>query len=181
MVVPDRARVEIWRRRLRSIDGFRVGLAWAGSPTMADDRRRSIPPDLLAALAETPGVSFVSLQKGAAAQASIAPPGLKLHDFTDELKDFADTAALIANLDLTISVDTAVIHVAGSLGRPVWLLNRFNGCWRWLLDRTDSPWYPTLRQFRQSRPGDWNSVVAEIGEALAVAREIGSAAMSAAE
>ncbi|TQF37418.1 hypothetical protein UNPF46_19725 [Bradyrhizobium sp. UNPF46] len=178
----DPARVEAWRKRLRTIGGFRVGLVWSGSPTMADDRRRSIPPDLLSGLAAIPGVSFVSLQKRAAGQMIVAPAGLALHDFTDELNDFADTAALIANLDLTISVDTAVIHVAGALGRPVWLLNRFNGCWRWLLDRDDSPWYPTLRQFRQPCPGDWSSVVAEIAQALELAQNgIESLAMSAAE
>lgn len=179
---PDPARVEIWRKRLRAIGGFRVGLAWAGSPTMADDRRRSIPPDLLSALGAIPGVTFVSLQKSAPGQAIAAPSGLGLHDFTDKLNDFADTAALIANLDLTISVDTAVIHVAGALGRPVWLLNRFNGCWRWLLHRNDSPWYPTLRQFRQPRPGAWDSVVAEIVQALDVERgRVEPATMSAAE
>lgn len=122
---------------------------------MADDRRRSIPPDLLS--------------------------GLALHDFTDELSDFADATALIANLDLTISVDTAVVHIAGALGRPAWLLNRFNGCWRWLLDRNDSPWSPTLRQSRQLRPGDWVSVVAEIAQALEVERGIEPVAISAAE
>nr|WP_298244142.1 tetratricopeptide repeat protein [uncultured Bradyrhizobium sp.] len=168
-LVADPVRMETWQKRIRHVGGFRVGLAWAGSPTMADDRRRSIPPDLLGELAGIPGVSFVSLQKSAPGQAIAAPSGLVLHDFTDELNDFADTAALIANLDLTISVDTSVIHVAGALGRPVWLLNRFNGCWRWLLDRNDCPWYPTLRQFRQSRPGDWSSVVAEIARALEVA------------
>jgi Flp pilus assembly protein TadD len=178
----DPARVEGWRKRLLAIEGFRVGLVWAGSPTMADDRRRSIPPDLLSELASVSGVSFVSLQKIAEGQAIAAPSGLMLHDFTGELNDFADTAALIANLDLTISVDTAVVHVAGSLGRPVWLLNRFNGCWRWLLDRDDCPWYPTLRQFRQRRPGEWSNVVAEIVKTLEVARGTGAPVMmSAAE
>ncbi|WP_082885257.1 tetratricopeptide repeat protein [Bradyrhizobium stylosanthis] len=180
-LVPDAARVGIWHKRLRNVGGFRVGLAWSGSPTMADDRRRSIPPDLLSGLASIPGVSFVSLQKHAPGQASKAPSALALHDFTDELNDFADTAALIANLDLTISVDTSVIHVAGALGRPVWLLNRFNGCWRWLLGRNDSPWYPTLRQFRQLRPGDWAGVVAEVAQALEVERGIEPVAISAAE
>ena len=181
-LVADPARVETWRKRLRAIGGFRVGLAWAGSPTMADDRRRSIPPERISALAAIQGVSFVSLQKGAAEQASAGPPGLALHDFTNDLQDFADTAALIENLDLTISVDTSVIHVAGALGRPVWLLNRFNGCWRWLLDRNDCPWYPTLRQFRQPYPGDWDSVVAEIARALqSEAARSEPAALSAAE
>lgn len=79
-----------------------------------------------------------------------------------EMVDFADTAALVANLDLVISVDTSVAHLAGALGKPVWLLDRFNSCWRWLVGRHDSPWYPTLRLFRQPRPGDWGSVVEEV-------------------
>ena len=89
-----------------------------------------------------------------------------LHDFTADLHDFEDTAALIVNLDLVISVDTSVAHLAGALGKPVWLLNRFDTCWRWLLNRDDSPWYPTLRQFRQPRPGDWNSAVCAARDAL---------------
>lgn len=89
-----------------------------------------------------------------------------LHDFTADLHDFQDTAALIVNLDLVISVDTSVAHLAGALGKPVWLLNRFDTCWRWLLTRDDSPWYPTLRQFRQPRSGDWNSAVCAAREAL---------------
>jgi ADP-heptose:LPS heptosyltransferase len=95
-----------------------------------------------------------------------------LHDWTDELGDFADTAALIEALDLVVTVDTSVVHLAGALGKPVWLLNRFDTCWRWLLDRTDSPWYPTLRQFRQPTPGDWDAVLAAVRAALArLARE----------
>ena len=89
-----------------------------------------------------------------------------LHDFTEELTDFADTAALIDALDLVISVDTSVVHLAGALGKPVWLLNRFDTCWRWLEGRDDSPWYPTLRQFRQKSPGDWAGVMAEVRDAL---------------
>lgn len=162
----DPMRVLKWRERLDQITGLRVGLAWGGSPTMADDSRRSIALDKLAALAGIPGVSFVSLQKSAPEQGLSLPAGMVLHDWTDELHDFSDTAALIENLDLTISVDTAVVHVAGALGRPVWMLNRFSGCWRWLLDREDSPWYPSLRQFRQSRPGDWDSVILKIRAAL---------------
>jgi hypothetical protein len=89
-----------------------------------------------------------------------------LHDFTADLHDFADTAALIEGLDLVISVDTAVAHLAGALGKPVWLLNRFDTDWRWLLNRDDSPWYPRLRQFRQPNPGDWNSVIGAARDAL---------------
>src|SRR5262249_20094419 len=107
-----------------------------------------------------------SLQKGAAA-AQTAPEELHLIDWTPELDDFADTAALVSELDLVIGVDTAVIHLAGALGRPVWLLNRFDAEWRWLRDRVDSPWYPTPRQFRQRQPGDWATVMTEVREALA--------------
>jgi ADP-heptose:LPS heptosyltransferase len=114
------------------------------------------------------GVSFVSLQKGEPArQAADPPPGLRLRDDTVELCDFADTAALIEALDLVISVDTSVAHLAGALGKPVWLLNRHDTCWRWLLGRDDSPWYPTLRQFRQPAPGDWQAVMARVRDALA--------------
>jgi ADP-heptose:LPS heptosyltransferase len=98
------------------------------------------------------------LQKfGPAAEAA-----LPLLDLMDEMGDFADTAALIANLDLVISVDTAVAHLAAALGKPVWLLDRFDTCWRWLAGRRDSPWYPTLRIYRQKRPGDWDTVLAEV-------------------
>ncbi len=92
-----------------------------------------------------------------------------MSDWTDELTDFAETAALVETLDLVIGVDTAVVHLAGAMGKPVWLLNRFDTCWRWLRDRDDSPWYPTLRQFRQTAPGDWESVVARVRVALAEA------------
>jgi ADP-heptose:LPS heptosyltransferase len=91
---------------------------------------------------------------------------MSLTDFTADLSDFADTAALIDNLDLVISVDTSVAHLAGGMGKPVWLLNRYDTCWRWLLERDDSPWYPTLRQFRQPSPGDWQTVVAAVRDAL---------------
>jgi len=91
---------------------------------------------------------------------------MALHDFPAALHDFADTAALVANVDLVISVDTSVAHLAGALGKPVWLLNRFDTCWRWLLNRDDSPWYPQLRQFRQPSPGDWGSVIQAARDAL---------------
>ena len=117
---------------------------------------------------EAAGVSFISLQKGEpAAQADHPPDGMALHDITADLHDFADTAALIDALDLVISVDTAVAHVAGALGRPVWVLNRFDRCWRWMWGRIDTPWYPTMRLFTQTTPGAWDNVVAEAAEALA--------------
>jgi hypothetical protein len=162
-----------WQERLAGLDGLRVGLLWAGAQRLnfpagaTVDRRRSVTLKALAPLGEVSGASFVSLQKdGPAAQAADPPHGLVLHDFTADLHDFEDTAALIVNLDLVISVDTAVAHLAGALGKPVWLLNRFDTCWRWLLNRDDSPWYPTLRQFRQPRSGDWNSPVCAARDAL---------------
>ena len=164
---------EAWCRRLAPLPGIRVGLVWAGGARSdqeeppAFDGRRSMTLDAMAPLAGIAGISFVSLQKGApAAQAAQPPQGMALHDFTSELRDFADTAALIDTLDLVISVDTSVAHLAGALGKPVWLLNRFDTCWRWLHDRDDSPWYPQLRQFRQPSPGDWNSVIRGTGDAL---------------
>lgn len=157
----DPQRVAAWRQRVGQLDGLRVGLAWAGNHTMSGDRRRSMPLAQFAELADLPGVSFVSLQKGAAASQS-PPAGLSLHDWTEDLHDFSETAALVETLDLVISVDTAAAHLAGALGRPVWLLNRFDRCWRWLLNRDDSPWYPSLRQFRQAQPGDWSSVLKDV-------------------
>ncbi|ASG21507.1 hypothetical protein Y958_12310 [Nitrospirillum viridazoti CBAmc] len=143
--------------------GLKVGLVWAGNPrTSVPDRRRSIDPTLLAPLADVSGVCLFSLQKEGA-----APAGLPLTDLMSGVADFADTAALISQLDLVISVDTAVAHLAGALGRPVWLLNRFDTDWRWLLGRDDSPWYPTLRQFRQTTPGDWQTPIARACDALA--------------
>ncbi len=169
----DPAQVSAWRDRLAGLARLRVGLVWAGEPRATDrirgavDRRRSISLGHFARLAGVGGIAFVSLQKGeAAAQTRSPPPGLRLHDWTGELEDFADTAALIAALDLVISVDTAVVHLAGALGKPVWLLNRFDTDWRWLLDREDSPWYPTLRLFRQHRPGDWAGVLERVAAAL---------------
>jgi hypothetical protein len=167
----DPADVAHWRARLAGLAGLRVGLCWAGGQfnlgQIQRDRRRSMTLDRLAPLAEISGVQFISLQKGSpAAEAARPPQGMKLHDFTEDLHDFTDTAALIDSLDLVISVDTAVAHLAGALGKPVWLLNRFDTDWRWLQNRDDSPWYPTLRQFRQPTPGDWPSVIGRAQDAL---------------
>ncbi len=122
---------------------------------------------MLAPLGAIPNTWFCSLQKGPAAAETVAPPeGLQITDWTAELQDFADTAALIANLDLVISSDTAVAHLAGAMGKPTWLLLPSVPDWRWLLDRHDSPWYPSMRLFRQSKPGDWQSPVKAIAKAL---------------
>jgi len=169
----DPVKVLSWAKRLEAAEGLRVGLVWAGGarPNQPElehvNRRRSTTLAHLAPLAQARGVSFVSLQKGPpASEVHAPPPGLALLDFTDDLRDFTDTAALVANLDLVISVDTAVAHLAGAMGKPVWLMNRFDTCWRWLLNRDDSPWYPTLRLFRQPAPGDWDAVAMDIAVAL---------------
>ena len=161
----DPAAVAGFRGRLARHSGLKVGLAWSGNPAYPADARRSIAPALLAPLLRMPGVLFVSLQPGP------LPAGMPILSFPGELRDFADTAALISGLDLVIGVDTAIVHLAGALGKPVWLLNRFDTCWRWLLDRNDSPWYPTLRQFRQRCPGDWPDVLGAVQQALAKAVE----------
>jgi tetratricopeptide (TPR) repeat protein len=167
---PDAEDARRWQHRLASHSpNVRVGLAWAGSPTHKNDRNRSIKLARLAPLGQVPGVRFFSLQKGeAAAEAKTPPPGMELVDWTEELKDFADTAALIDNLDLVIAVDTAVVHLAGAMGKLVWTLLPFVADWRWLLERQDSPWYPTMRLFRQPRIGDWDSVVTRVVEALSL-------------
>ena len=129
------------------------------------DRRRSMALASLAPLGRLANVRWVSLQTGMAAE-QIASAGLPMFDAMAEMTDFADTAALTAACDLVISVDSAMLHLAGSLGRKVWLLDRYDGCWRWMKGREDSPWYPTLRIFRQSAPGDWGDVVAKVARAL---------------
>lgn len=167
------ARAAFWRARLDRLPGRKVGLVWAGDARTHDprsaavDRRRSLALADLAVLGTVPGISFISLQKGPpAAQARDGQAPFPLVDWTDELSDFADTAALVAGLDLVIGVDTAVIHLAGALARPVWVLSRFDGCWRWLRHRTDSPWYPGLRLFRQPGWGAWGPAIADLAEQL---------------
>ncbi|WP_434625853.1 hypothetical protein [Azospirillum sp. B2RO_4] len=160
-----------WKRRLGGERRRRVGLVWAGSAhddqflAHMVDRRRSLPLAALAPLADVPDVTFYSLQKGPPAN-EVRPPGLDLVDWMEVVGDFADTAAFVAELDLVISVDTSVCHLAGALGRPVWMLSRYDSCWRWLRDRSDSPWYPTMRLFRQDRPGDWSPVILSVRAAL---------------
>ncbi len=159
----DRGAIAGWAAHLPDDGGLRVGLVWAGSPHINHaashlvDRRRSLPPAALAGLADIGGVHLVSLQKDTA-----PPPDLRLINPMPSVTDFADTAALVANLDLVITVDTAVAHLAGALGRPVWLLSRYDGSWRWLHGRDDSPWYPGMRIYRQPHPNDWADVVARV-------------------
>jgi tetratricopeptide (TPR) repeat protein len=159
-----------WKPSLPT-EGLRVGLVWQGEPAHVNDSHRSLPGlPSLAALWEVPGLQFVSLQKGAAAQeASTPPPGQPLVALGHQLQDFADTAAVVSQLDLVICVDTAVAHLAGALGKPVWvLLPAVGSDWRWMLDRSDSPWYPqVMRLFRQPTPGRWDALVGQVAQALA--------------
>ena len=171
----DPIRTQHWTERLAGFSGKKVGVAWAGSsrrqsPELAViDARRSIPLQQLRPMLAVEDISVFSLQKGGplpGCESHEAGLADALHDFSAEWQDFSDTAAFIANLDLVISVDTAVAHLAGALGKPVWLLNRHDSCWRWLREREDSPFYPGLRQFRQPRAGDWESVIAAVCDEL---------------
>jgi hypothetical protein len=155
-------RIAQWAKRLAGDPSFKVGLAWAGS---AEHDARSCSLATFAPLAAIPDVTFYGLQKGPQANQPV-PPGLRLIQMGDELGDFADTAALVSNLDLVISVDTSVVHLAGGMGRPVWTLIPCDSDFRWLRNRTDSPWYPTMRLFRQPAGGPWGPAVESIAAAL---------------
>jgi tetratricopeptide (TPR) repeat protein len=156
-----------WRERLKlSSDVLNVGLVWAGSAVNKNDRNRSAKLAEFAALAKIPGVRWFSLQLGPPAQQLAQRPAKwKIDDPTPDVRDFSD-AALMTQLDLIITVDTSVAHVAGALACPVWVLVPHVPDFRWLLDRADSPWYPTMRLFRQSRSGDWSGVMSSVAEAL---------------
>jgi hypothetical protein len=148
-------KVEQWSARLPQA-GLKVGLAWAGNPRHGRDRHRSLSLQLLEPVLRISGVTFVSLQKGpAASQILQLPAGVKVLQVEDESGDLGDTADLIASLDLVISVDTVIAHLAGALGKSVWVLLPFVPDWRWLLRRSDSPWYGSARLFRQPSPGNW--------------------------
>jgi tetratricopeptide (TPR) repeat protein len=155
-----------WAKRLGPKRRPRIGLAWSGSPTHKNDHNRSINLGSLLPLFEI-DATLVSLQKDTRGEGEKALKGqMGLLDFCDELEDFSDTAALMSNLDLVISVDTSVAHLAGALGKPIWVLLPFVPDWRWLLDREDSPWYPTARLFRQDDKCDWDSVIGRVHSAL---------------
>lgn len=159
-----------WGLRLASHgEGLRVGLVWAASPDNPVDRRRSTTLDRLAPLGLIPGVKLFAIQKGGAAEQARNPPEALsgLTSLSDQLTDFADTAAVIANLDLMISVCSSPAHLAAGLGKPVWLLDRFDGDWRWMLDRADTPWYPNLKIYRQPARGDWTTPIEQIARDLA--------------
>ena len=170
-VAVDPARVNSLRAHLAVIPGFKVGICWQGSPTFKRDRFRSVPLASFAPLAEVPGVCLVALQRGPGLE-QIAQQRESLNIVNlpgrtaDSAEGWLDTAALIQALDLVVSVDTAVVHLAGALAAPVWVALPYMPDWRWLLDQEDSPWYPTLRLFRQRKPGDWPEVFQRIGVAL---------------
>jgi tetratricopeptide (TPR) repeat protein len=171
------ARRHHWNALLGPRTKRRVGVVWSGGfrphqPELAAvNGRRNIPLAQLARLRHSE-IEFHSLQKGQPAESELTAltaarwSGPEITDHASELHDFSDTAALIEHLDLVISVDTSTAHLAGALGKPVWLLNRYDTCWRWMTDRTDSPWYPTMKLHRQPRPGDWDSVVEEVARDL---------------
>jgi Flp pilus assembly protein TadD len=154
----DPTRVAAWRARLPK--GPNVGLAWAGNRAHSNDRRRSMPAAALDRILAAPGINFVNLQVGTGAGE------IGLADLSQHLVDYAETAALIAALDLLVTVDTSVAHVAGALGKPAWVMLPYAPDWRWLLGRDDTPWYDTLRLFRQPSPGDWDTVTAAVADAL---------------
>jgi hypothetical protein len=160
-----------WAQQLRSDGTFKIGIVWQGSPAYRDDQSRSIPLAQFAPLARLEGVQLISLQKGrgteqlrkVADQFSILDLGSQLDETAGP---FMDTAAVMKNLDLVIACDTAIGHLAGALGVPVWVALPFVPDWRWLLHRGDSPWYPTVRLFRQSVPGDWPGVFQRMTDAV---------------
>ncbi|PTB20602.1 glycosyl transferase family 8 [Trinickia symbiotica] len=163
----DPVRLERWRRRLADLPRPLVALVWAGRPTHFNDANRSMNLAQLAGLGQT-GARFLSIQKGPAAiQAACPPERMSLLSLSDEIEDFEDTAAILCIADLLISVDSAPVHLAGALGRPVWVMLPKVPDWRWMLERTDTPWYPQTRLFRQDARGDWTSVLARMANELA--------------
>lgn len=164
---------EYWKIKLKTTQKLKVGLVWNGGfgPNLLElwgvNERRNIPLALIAKV-NISSVDFYSLQKGEPSESELAQSGdqywqsYNFHNYVSKLEDFSDTAALIANLDLIISVDTSTAHLAAAMGKPVWLLNRFDTCWRWMLDKDDSPWYPTVKLYRQEKMNDWNSVIEKI-------------------
>jgi tetratricopeptide (TPR) repeat protein len=178
----DPAKVAVWRERLAGRGGLKVGLVWSGNPKTKHDRQRSIAAKALLDRLPSEGVALFSLQKDVRPQdqPALAAYGERIVDLASSFADFSDTAAAVSALDLVITVDSAVAHLAGGLGRPAWMLTPYALDWRWLCERTDSPWYPTLRLFRQARPGEWAGALAEVGEALRSLGGSGGAIASAA-
>jgi len=176
----DGERAQRWATRIRADSAPKVGLVWAGNAVHPNDRFRSMDLRMLRPILEVAGVGFVSLQKGPGAEtAGVLPEGVDWVDVGPELEDFSDTAAVISQLDLVICVDTAVAHLAGAMGKPVWMMVAQPADFRWLEGREDSPWYPTMRLFRQSRRDDWTDVVERVKAALEERVRDGAAVMPA--
>jgi tetratricopeptide (TPR) repeat protein len=170
-ILPDPAKSAAWRRILdappRGRGRYRIGIVWTGNPYNVNNRDRSIPPALLAPLADVPDVALFGLQKDAMAPEFGTPPAaLRLTDITSQLLDFSDTAAFVDCLDLVITIDTAMAHLAGAMGKPVWVLLNQVPDWRFHLERSDNPWYPSMRLFRQAREGQWNEVIQRVAAEL---------------
>jgi tetratricopeptide (TPR) repeat protein len=167
-VVPEAKLVAAWQSEFAGSLGFKIGVVWQGNPEFKADRFRSFPASLFAGLAEVPGVQLYSLQKGPGRQQlTSALPALPIVDLADRLHDFDHTAAAMQSLDLVITSDTSPAHLAGALGVPVWLILGMGSDWRWLLDREDCPWYPSMRLFRQRELGNWAEVFERVRLALA--------------
>ncbi len=165
-LTPDPARLQKWRKRLGKLKPPLVALCWAGRDVLYNGQNRAVSLATLAPLAME-GVTFLSIQKGPqAAEANAPPPGMTLINLHDAIKDFEDTAAIMSIADLLISIDSAPAHLAGALGRPAWIMLGHVADWRWLTDRADSPWYPSLRLFRQPQRNDWGTVVAAVAGEL---------------
>jgi len=168
-LAPPKDKIERWKDRLPPRCGHRVGIAWSGSATHKDDHNRSIALGRLGPLFDVPNIAFVSLQKELReTDAQILAADPRITDLGPCFDDFSDTAAAIAQLDLVIAVDTSIAHLAGALGTPVWILLPFCPDWRWLLDRDDSPWYPTARLFRQPHRDGWDSVIEQLRQRLSL-------------
>lgn len=171
-VWPGPSCVERWRDRC--VDGtgrLRVGLVWAGNPGHRNDVNRSLRPEHLTGFGQCEGVRLFSLQKGEEGDARIVKPrGIAIEELGPALRDMEDTAGVIAHMDVVVTVDTAVAHLAGAMGKPVWMLVPFSPDWRWLLGRETSPWYPTMRIFRQAQPGGWGAVIARVLDDLKMRR-----------
>lgn len=164
---PDKELSKIWEKRFPDTEAFKIGIVWAGHPEHTNDYNRSVYLSSFSVFKEIPGVELYSLQKEKYEKWTDRDPVEIFHyDFGEEISDFADTAAIIENLDLVISIDTSVVHLAGAMGKSVWTLLPICPDWRWMTGRDDSPWYPSMKLFRQPAPGDWKSVFRAAAEEL---------------
>jgi hypothetical protein len=163
----DAALVDSWRSELAFLPGFKVGIAWQGNPEFQRDRHRSFQVARLVPVARLAGIRLISLQRGVGTeQLGAFSKQFAVTDLANRQADFMEAAAVLRNLDLVITPDTSLAHLAGALGVPVWTALPFSSDWRWLMDRDDSPWYPTMRLFRQKRWGDWDEVFERMAREL---------------